>query len=331
MKMKNFRPVYPFEPFGRVDKLAEILKSNESTLHRLANAGERSYRRILIEKPGKDTREVWDAHTELKSIQARVQHLLLRKVEFPDYLHGGIRDVDSPRSYISSANVHSGAAWVLSEDIRQFFPSVSWELVFDVWRGLFKFPEHVASLLTDLTTVNRMLPQGAKTSTYIANLVLWRREPALVEKLSNEGLRYTRYIDDLTISGLDPATSEEIQLLSGKLVGMCSPLGLRLKRRKRYVARNSGPIKNLGLNVNERATLPKAKRSRIRTLVFRCEQLYEQSPGLSATVHYETEWNIASGRVGLLSQLHPNEGAALRVRLRRIRPSCSELAYSDVS
>ena len=67
----------------------------------------------------------------------------------------------------------------------------------------------VAILLAKLCTRRGSLAQGAITSTYLANLALYREEPELYRKLSAIGASYTRFVDDMHASvrrRLEPAT-----------------------------------------------------------------------------------------------------------------------------
>ena len=62
------------------------------------------------------------------------------------------------------------------------------------------FSPDVASLLTKLTTYKGHLPQGAPTSTTIANLVFVPTGLAIQEIADREVLRFTTFVDDVTIS-----------------------------------------------------------------------------------------------------------------------------------
>lgn len=62
------------------------------------------------------------------------------------------------------------------------------------------FSHDVSSILTKLTTYNGHLPQGAPTSTTIANLVFMPTGRALQAIARREGLRFTTFVDDVTMS-----------------------------------------------------------------------------------------------------------------------------------
>src|SRR5690606_42051319 len=73
---------------------------------------------------------------------------------------------------------------VINEDISGFFPSTSAEHVFNIWHELFGCSQEVSQCLTQLTTRRGELPQGAITSSFLANLVFWQDEPRSEEHTS---------------------------------------------------------------------------------------------------------------------------------------------------
>ena len=104
------------------------------------------------------------------------------------------------RGILDAVRRHQGHPYLLHLDIRNFFPSTSHQRV----RGVLKaagFCADVASLLTRLTTYRKQLPQGAPTSVAMGNIVLERLDNSLWNLCRGFGLTYTRYVDDIAISG----------------------------------------------------------------------------------------------------------------------------------
>lgn len=325
MNRERLRPHYPYDPFGSLSTLAKPLRVSQETLLAISQAPRSYYRRIPIERKGK-VRETWDALPPLKSIQARIQCLVLREVKYPRYLQGGIRDEEQARDFVSNASLHCGRRLVICEDIKDFFPSTSSDLIYDLWCSLFHFPDHIARVLTGLTTLEGYLPQGAKTSSYLANLALWRTEPQLVESLSRQGFTYSRYVDDITLSTDRRLTGSEIAKVVRQVARMCSRSGFRLKRSKHSLTTSGNRMSATGLMVNRRASLPKEVRSQTRALVHQCESRANTSKEMRQTPDFAAEWNRASGKVALLQRLHPTEGNPLRRRLRAIKPVSDQTA-----
>ena len=128
----------------------------------------------------------FDARKPLKDIQKKINHLFFKRVQFPYYLQGGIRDPDQPRHYVANVRIHSGSEILIGEDIADFFSTTQRDYIYSVWSGFFGFSEEVSELLTAVTTKDGVLPQGAPTSTLLANLVFWDTEPSLVERFEGK-------------------------------------------------------------------------------------------------------------------------------------------------
>ncbi len=132
---------------------------------------------------------------ELKAIQKRINGYLIENIAIPQYAFGGIRRKDN----IRNARYHKGQKYVFQTDIKDFFPFITNKMVYEMFlrNG---FSPDVSSLLTKLTTYKGHLPQGAPTSTTIANLVFVPTGLALQAISDREGLRFTTFVDDVTIS-----------------------------------------------------------------------------------------------------------------------------------
>src|SRR6185436_20457188 len=81
----------------------------------------------------------------------------------------------------TNAFQHLGKHLVVRIDIQDFFSSITDRQIYSVWADKLGNSPPVASLLTTLTTYRRHLPQGAPTSTYLANLVLLGADQVLTQ------------------------------------------------------------------------------------------------------------------------------------------------------
>jgi RNA-directed DNA polymerase len=104
------------------------------------------------------------------------------------------------RGILDAVRRHQGHRYLLHLDLRDFFPSVRTSRVARAFRRL-GFDAGATTLLTALTTYKNALPQGAPTSVAVGNLVLDRLDRSLWGVCRKYGLTYTRYVDDLAISG----------------------------------------------------------------------------------------------------------------------------------
>lgn len=95
---------------------------------------------------------------------------------------------------------HAAHRAMLCLDLADFFPSVKREAVV---RGFSRLgaDDNVAPTLTDLVTLPDRLPQGAPTSVAVADVVLFPLDRRIAGLAEAKGFTYSRYVDDLTLSG----------------------------------------------------------------------------------------------------------------------------------
>ena len=276
------------------------------------------------EKSDGTIRETFDACAPLKTIQEQINKKILQVVHYPPYLQGGIKDRNAPRGYVRNASLHSDTKILVNEDISNFFPSIKAAQINRAWRELFKFSPIVADCLTALTTYRGRLPQGAKTSSYLANLVFWDIEPEIVEEITNAGLIYSRYIDDITISSKTIVSSSVKQLAIGLIRKMCTRNGYKLKKSKHRIETSGHVMHVNNLVVNKQAALPRKEKARVRAAIHELELLSEFD---YTTDYYARKYNSVSGRVSILTRLHPKLGEKYRYILDGLRPrNVSEMA-----
>lgn len=304
---------FRLRPIGTLAALARMLRcpgtDTVEGLLRLADEASDLYR-IAGRKRKADgsARILLDARYPLKTVQARIQCMILKTVEFPPYLHGGIKK----RGQSSNAQCHVGRRLLITEDVANFFPATTSKVIFEVWHRFFRFPPAVAECLTKLTTKDGSLSQGAKTSPLLANIVFWQAEARLVEDLRSRGIIYTRLVDDITCSSTKDLSRNEAAWVIRKIRALAESQGFRLKKGKETVAGAGERMVATKLVVNVRVALPSEERSNIRAAVKACESL-KQGEGAVGVL------NKASGNLSYLGQFHPSESKQLRAELNSAR------------
>lgn len=312
MKIPPRLPNYPFRPIGRLASLSAALQIPLPELQRLAEIANSQYRpAAAIRKADGTLRETFDARPKLKKVQRKIQLCFLRPVLFPDYVTGSIKGSDA----VKNARQHAGAQTLVSEDVANFFPSTTALLVESIWSDFFRFSPDVSELLSKLTSKDGCLPQGAVTSSYLANLAFWNREPALQQRLAAQGITYTRYVDDVTVSSRRQLSNDEITTCIAQVYGMMFGAGMKPKRSKQQIGRGAGQLVATKLVVNRHPALPAAERHAIRAAVH---QLEKKAIGDLTSVT-RTDLNSVSGRVGRLRRMHPHEGEQLKTRVAKLR------------
>ncbi len=299
--------------------LASLLEISEQQMFYIADNVTEFYKpgKIMKKKNG-EPRPTHDAQPDLKQIHARIKNRILKQAIYPYYMLGGISDPENPRSCKAHAKIHSGKKIIISEDIANFYPNTSYELVKRVWKYYFKFGEEVSELLTKLTTLNGELPQGWKTSGYIANLAMLGEEPELVRTLEDRGLSYSRFIDDITVSSPFFLNSVDKKFIVSNIYKMLFSCGYKPKRTKHEIVSREAPMAVTSLNVNTRKpTVPSRLRRNVRTMVYQLESEYSNR---GKSFQFYKQWLSVYGKVNRIKSFHLSEGSKLQDRMRQIKP-----------
>lgn len=168
-----------------------------------------------------------------------------------------------------NAKYHLNKKFVLCLDIKNFFPSISQDMVVKVLKDKFENNE-VSYKIAKLLCYKKYLPQGAPTSPMISNIFFKPLDEEISTSCNKQLVTYSRYADDLTFSSdnkqdlLDIITTI-IQILSRE------GFSLNEKKTRLYSGENrmvvTGIIINSGkLSIGKR--LKKYLRAEIYSLII---------------------------------------------------------------
>jgi hypothetical protein len=315
------KPYYPHASIGSLAMLAKTLGVHPKLLSDLAERATDSYTHFVIEAKGGKQRNVYEPKYELKKLQKRINSRLFEKVRYPFYLQGGVKDENQPRDYIENSRIHAGSKSLIGLDIRDFYDNIPYESVLSVFKYLFKFPDDVSALLSKIVTRDGKVPQGACTSSYIANLIFHNSEYDFVVRLRNQGVAYSRLLDDVTLSSNRILTQDEATFYIKYVAGLFREHKLRIKKSKTKIERAddlSAEYAVTGVWVGH--GIPKIRRTErdlIRHSVYICEQEYQKDRFRD---EYHELWNKVSGQVAKLTRLEHPQAVKLRARMRDILP-----------
>jgi retron-type reverse transcriptase len=220
---------------------------------------ERFYRTFSIEKSGGGTREIKAPRVFLKIIQRWIyEHICLREA-LDDCVTGFVRG----KNIFDNGLVHSKNRNLMVIDIKNFFPSITFNQVKIVFIGL-GFPERVAYQLTALCCLGGQLPQGAPTSPVLANMVFKPTDSDLLALSKEWGCSYTRYADDLAFSGSKVFTNED----KAKVGAILEGAGFLINESKSRIIGPGGRQILAGLIVNTNVLPPRVLRRRWRATFY---------------------------------------------------------------
>lgn len=242
--------------------LANELEMSEFELSKYIFRADYLYKRFTIPKRTGGHRHISAPSRELKRIQKWISHNVLR----PLPVHEACTGYRVGMCVVDNAKPHVGRDFVLNVDIEDFFPSITIDRVYEFFLSC-GYNERFAGYLSRLCTHEELLPQGAPTSPDLANLICRLLDEKLSRFCQNRGWTYTRYCDDITISGNGQVTRCEIDAVCAIIGGE----GFTVNEKKLRVARKTSQQRVTGLVVNERVNIPRRDRRRLRAMVHRKE------------------------------------------------------------
>ena len=177
------------------------------------------YRTFSIPKKSGGKRYISAPMPQLKSLQEWILRNILVRMPVHEAAHGFVHG----RSIVTNATVHVNSEFVLSMDLKEFFPTLTFRRVKGIFRAM-GYMEGIATILALICTEAprqamkikdpqtgenkwvhvavgpRCLPQGSPASPMLTNLASLRLDRRLTGFAQKYKLRFTRYADDLTVS-----------------------------------------------------------------------------------------------------------------------------------
>lgn len=209
-------------------------------------------------------RVVYDSTDGYKSLLRTINKKILQKANLPPGVFGGAigRTIDD------MTDIHCGKEALFVMDFRDFFPNIKSGMVFKFFKRA-KCSNEIAGVLTDLITLNNVLPQGFPTSPMMANLVAFDLDLEHLRLANTHNLKRTRWIDDIVFSG----RTTSIKSAAVHLVGSAKRFGFIVNNRKtRFEARKENPVV-VGLDVSRKAPhVPSVQIYEVERLIEKCEE-----------------------------------------------------------
>lgn len=321
---------------GELDWLADV-RSLERT------AGDerlRHYRYTWLPREAGPVRVLEQPKARLKAIQRRLLREILEPIALHDAAHG-FRRGHGARSY---AAVHGRQRVVLRLDLADFFASVRAARVYGIFR-LAGYPEAVAHALTGLTTnavpvdqwaalprpqaareitahhrlgrhlAAAHLPQGAPTSPALANLCAFGLDRRLAALAAAAGARYSRYADDLALSG-GPETLRRAPAMRSRIAAIAREEGFRVNEPKSRLMTSAGRQRLAGVVVNALPNVERREYDRLKAILHNAAVNGPEAENREGHADFRAH---LLGRIAWVAHLNPGREAKLRDRFARIQ------------
>ncbi|HWH84901.1 MAG TPA: reverse transcriptase family protein [Burkholderiaceae bacterium] len=305
-----------------------------SAWQRRNRLGEQHYRYRLLAKRSGGWRLLEVPHPYLMPLQRRLLDDLLDRIRPHESACGYTRD----RSVVDHARAHAGQAVVLKFDLQDFFASVRASRVHALFATL-GYSETVARELTALCTtatpepvLQRMhedgglswtqmqrlrdphLPQGAPSSAALANLCAFRLDLRLDGLAHGLGARYTRYADDIVMSG-GTHLRDGMPRVEAWVGRIALEEGFALNHRKTRCLTGAQRQSVCSIVVNRHPNLPRAEFDRLKAILHQCVKRGPAAQNREGKPHWR---EYLQGRVAWAAQLNPAKTRRLKRLLDQI-------------
>lgn len=176
------------------------------------------------------------------------------------------------RSIITNAKPHVGKRYICKMDIRDFFGSISYEKMAEIYARYPFVGDDLRRFFKARPSGTTYLPQGSPASPFIANLYLYRFDWKVGMMAGRSQITYTRYVDNITFSGNDRRKLEEIAERARNL--LYGTFALRVKYTQLVPWYRKQKI--CGIVVNEKINVDRAYRKMLRAMLHQFDSLDER-------------------------------------------------------
>ncbi|MFD0765739.1 reverse transcriptase family protein [Mucilaginibacter lutimaris] len=207
------------------ESLFKAISNNSGGLYKPKTQAKMKFGKPQLDENGAERkRDMFSPDYQLKRKQREVNHLL-KPIGLPFSMYGGI----SKRSNIENAQMHVDSKFFLTIDLKNYFNNISNDQVYQTLIG-YGINKRISRAITRISTVNYALPQGAPTSTMLANLVFASTAIELEALCAKRKIIFTNFVDDLTFS-----SKKDFKQLIPQILALLKKNGFVVNQKKSII------------------------------------------------------------------------------------------------
>ena len=289
----------------------------------------KSYIEFDVPKKTGGVRHISAPVEELKKIQQALNLMLQALADFSPCATGFI----TGKSVVDNAKIHLGQSVVFNCDLKNFFPSITKEMVRKALRSQLwdkMSSREVINMICSIATVPdengvERLPQGAPTSPVLSNIVLAELDRRLEGFASANGYRYSRYADDISFSHSHSEQTMRPEKIA-TIFSIIEEYGLTVNEKKTKVSTRAERQEVTGLTVGDKVNVSRRYVKELRVLLHLWEKRGFDEAQQIFTRDFcngiETALNTAvNGKINYLAMVKGREDSTykkLKWRYRRL-------------
>lgn len=324
-----------------VEGIADLLEIKYSSLKYYIHVipEKDKYLKFNIIKKFGGEREISAPIPPLRFIQRKLNFVFQNIFQLHYCVHGFTKE----KNILTNALSHTKQKYVLSVDLKDFFPSINFGRV----RGVFtKYPFYfnstVATFLAQICCNNNQLPQGAPTSPIISNFICARLDRQLLNFAREQNCRYTRYADDLSFSTYlsvvppvlvksNASTSEQSNIKLGKeLKKIITSNGFEINEKKIRLRNNKQRQVVTGLTTNRFPNVNRKFIRQIRAMLYAWQKFGLEKAEQEYFEHYDKKHrnpegkrpsfhNIVVGKINFIGSIRGKDDAIYKKYCQKLR------------
>jgi RNA-directed DNA polymerase len=182
-----------------VGSLSDLVHLSSGLLYRLSRYNNSFYSRFRLKKKGGGNRFIFSPTKEMKAVQAWILRMILDRIQVSESAMGFRKG----KNIFHNALCHKGNRYFLCLDIENFFPSIPYSKIYNVFKTI-GYDPHVSHIFSALCTCDGILPQGGVTSPSLSNIICNRMDRRIAGYVGKQNITYTRYADDMVFSSINP-------------------------------------------------------------------------------------------------------------------------------
>lgn len=243
---------------------------------------------IPKKKPG-EFRTIDAPNPTLKTMQQCLNHLF-QLLYTPNAAAVGFT---KGRSVVSGARMHLNQRYVYNIDLKDFFPSITSGRLFKRLQSKpFCLNTEIASLVTDLCCDKQVLPQGAPTSPTITNFICERLDRKLQNLAKAYNLRYSRYADDITLSGMQNVFADNGRFCQSLRHIIEDEEHFKINEDKTRLSHRGERQEVTGLIVNDKPNVSRRYVRQLRTMLHNWEMMGHDKAQIEFVKNYHPTKNV---------------------------------------
>jgi Retron-type reverse transcriptase len=237
--------------------------NQEDLLSILFTADEYLYSKAYIPKRSGGARKLSIPSVDLKYIQSWILNNILENIPISEFAMGFC----SGRSIVQNARHHLSKECVINVDLNDFFPSIKMDDIFRIF-FYYGYTKELSFCFSKLCCHNGSLPQGSPASPYLSNIICLKLDKRLSLLAKKYDASYSRYADDITISG-----NKMIKNIMDPLFNIIKDQGFSINTKKTRIQYSHQRQEVTGLIVNGIVEkIPKKYKKKFKQEIYFCQK-----------------------------------------------------------